>query len=84
MSIIYELWRSVPPITRTVLLISVTLSLLVSLDLCTPYKLYFNYNLIRNKGQFWRIFSSLFFYGELSAHTIFDFMLFYWYSSKLE
>ena len=84
MSLIYELWNSVPPITRTMLLISVILSLLVSLDLCTPYKLYFNYYLIKNKMQIWRCFTSLFYYGELSAHTIFDFSLFYWYSSKLE
>ena len=84
MSLIYELWRSVPPITRSILLISVLLSALVSLDLCTPYKLYFNYHLIKNKGQVWRIFTCLFYYGELSAHTIFDFMVFYWYASKLE
>ena len=50
MSILYELWHSVPPITRTILLLNITLSLLVSLDLCTPYKLYFNYYLIKNKG----------------------------------
>jgi len=30
------------------------------------------------------MFSCLFYYGELSAHTIFDFTIFYWYSSKLE
>ena len=84
MSIFYELWSSVPPITRTILLINVFLSMLVSLDLCTPYKLYFNYSLIKNKQQLWRIVTSLFYYGELSAHTIFDFMLFYWNSSKLE
>lgn len=84
MSLIYEMWSSVPPITRTILLISVLLSLLVSLDICTPYKLYFNYQLIKTKGQYWRTFTSLFYYGELSAHTIFDFLLFYYYSSKLE
>ena len=84
MSLFYEIWASVPPITRTVLLISVLLSLLVSLDLCTPYKLYFNYALIKTKGQYWRAISSLFYYGDMSAHTIFDIMLFYWYSSKLE
>ena len=84
MSLFYELWTSVPPITRTCLLISLGLSALVSLELCTPYKLYFNWQLILNKGQYWRAISCLFFYGDLSAHTIFDIMLFYWYASKLE
>lgn len=84
MSIFYELWHSVPPITRTILLLNITLSLLVSLDLCTPYKLYFNYYLIKNKGQVWRAVTSLFYVGELSPHTIFDFVLFYYNSSKLE
>ena len=84
MSIFVELWHNIPPITRTILLISLSLSMLVSLELCTPYKLYFNYQLIRNKGQYWRAFTSLFYYGEISAHTIWDYMTFYWYSSKLE
>jgi Derlin-2/3 len=30
------------------------------------------------------LFTSLFYFGELSPQTIFDFMLLYWYSSKLE
>ena len=84
MSFFFELWHSVPPITRTILIISVILSLLVTLELCTPYKLYFNIYLIKNKFQYWRIFTCLFYYGELSARTVFDFMLFYWYASKLE
>ena len=49
MSLFNEIWHSVPPITRTILIISVTLSLLVTLELCTPYKLYFNIYLIKNK-----------------------------------
>ena len=46
MSVIWDLWYSVPPITRSLLLVSGTLSLVVSLDLVTPYKLYFNWHLI--------------------------------------
>ena len=84
MWLLHEMWQMVPPVTRLVLLVNVSLSLMVSLDLCTPYKLYFNYSLIKNKGQYWRIFTSLFYYGELSPHTIFNFMMFYWNASKLE
>ena len=82
--LLYELWQSVMPITRTILIISLSLSLMVTLDLCTPYKLYFNYSLIKSKGQWWRPISSLFYYGNLSAHTIFSMLMFCWYSNQLE
>jgi len=51
MPVLTDLWTSVPPITRTILTISVLLTVSVSLDLCTPFKLYFNYNLIKKKYQ---------------------------------
>ena len=79
-----ELWSGIPPITRTLILGSATLALLVSLDLVTPYKLYFNWPLIRDKGQYWRMLTCLLYHGELSPQTIFDFTVFYYYSSKLE
>lgn len=49
MPVFQDLWNSVPPITRTILSISILLTVSVSLDLCTPFKLYFNYNLIKRK-----------------------------------
>lgn len=51
MALIGDLWTSVPPITRFILLVSIILTGAVSLDLCTPFKLYFNYNLIKHKYQ---------------------------------
>ena len=84
MPIVSDLWTSVPPITRSILLISVLLTVSVSLDLCTPLKLYFNYNLIKRKYQLWRVFTSLFYFGEFSVDTIFDFFILYRYSSMLE
>lgn len=51
MPVLSELWTQVPPITRTILTISILLTVSVSLDLCTPFKLYFNYNLIKRKYQ---------------------------------
>ena len=84
MGVVNDLWNSIPPITRTVLLISFSLTVLVSLDICTPFKLYFNYNLIKNKYQFWRIFTSCFYCGEFAVDTIFSFFLLFRYSSMLE
>ena len=84
MNFFIECWVSVPPLTRMMLCISIGLSLAVSLELVSPLKLYFNWPLISNKRQYWRLVSSLFYKGELSAHTIFDFFIFYRYSSMLE
>ena len=49
--VFHDLWASIPPITRSILLIQFFLSLSVTLELCTPFKLYFNYNLIKRKYQ---------------------------------
>ena len=47
MPVINDLLASIPPITKGILLISILLTACVSLDICTPFKLYFNYNLIK-------------------------------------
>ena len=49
MPVVADLWTSIPPITRCILLISILLTGAVSLDMCTPFKLYFNFNLIKRK-----------------------------------
>ena len=50
----------------------------------SPLKLYFNWHLTWTKHQYWRLLTCIFYKGELSAHTLFDFFLFYRYSSMLE
>ena len=46
------MWVAVPPLTRIMLLLSVGLSLAVSLELVSPFKLYFNWHLISSKMQY--------------------------------
>ena len=57
---------------------------MVSLDIVSPLKLYFNGPLIFQKHQYWRLLTCLFYKGDLSAHTIFDFFMFMRYSGQLE
>ena len=83
-SIVYDIWLSVPPVTRTVLLIMLSLSSFVALDLCTEQKLLFSYPLIRYKGEYWRMLTCLFYKGELSAHTIYNMLMFYYQCSRME
>ena len=66
--------------TRFFFCLSLGLSLMVSLDLVSPLKLYFNGPLIIQKHQYWRLLTCLFYRGELSAHTAFDFYIFLRYS----
>ena len=67
--ILLDFWQKVPPITRTLFLISAALSIAVTLEVVSPLRLYFNWRLITEKGEYWRLFTSLFFIGALSPHT---------------
>ena len=84
MQVIAETWTKIPPITRIVFLFSFALSMAVTLELVSPLKLYFNWKLISNDREYWRIFTSLFYKGELSPHTVFDFFIGFRYSYALE
>ena len=41
------------------------------LDIVSPLTLYYNYELILNKGQYWRLVSSFFFFGTFSLDFVF-------------
>ena len=56
----------------------------MSLEVVSPLKLYFNWKLISRDHEYWRIFTSLFYKGELSPHTVFDFYICFRYSYMLE
>ena len=79
-----ETWERIPPVTRAIFLFSFGLSLAVTLEVTTPLKLYFNWKLIYKNREYWRLFTSLFYTGSLSPHTIFNFYLCFRYSYGLE
>ena len=84
MNAIADHWRGTPPITRSIFLLTFILSLGCYLDLFTKLKLYFNWKLIWHNMEWWRLFTSLFFKGELSPHTLFDFYICFRYMYSLE
>eukprot|EP00354_Favella_ehrenbergii_P004023 CAMPEP_0170462500 /NCGR_PEP_ID=MMETSP0123-20130129/7981_1 /TAXON_ID=182087 /ORGANISM="Favella ehrenbergii, Strain Fehren 1" /LENGTH=254 /DNA_ID=CAMNT_0010727733 /DNA_START=11 /DNA_END=775 /DNA_ORIENTATION=+ len=84
MQVIVDNWRQTPPVTRSIFLVTLALSLGVTLEVFTPLKLYFNWKLIWNKGEYWRLISCLFFKGGLTPHTIFDFYICFRYMYSLE
>ena len=84
MQVFIDQWTGTPPITRTIFLVTFGLSLGVSLEIFSPLKLYFNWKLIWEYHEYWRLLTCLLFKGELSPHTIFDFYICFRYMYSLE
>ena len=57
----------VPPVTRTYIASAMVVTASCSLELVSPFSLYFNVNLIVTKLQLWRLFTNFFFFGALGA-----------------
>ena len=72
MPLVNDLWSSIPPITRSILMMSVLLTVAVSLDICTPFKLYFNYKKIKTKFE---VIITQFIYIFLVLEIIYKFIL---------
>ena len=84
MQVLVDWWRHTPPVTRTIFLFTFGLSLGVTLEVFSMLKLYLNWKLIWQNAELWRLFTALFFKGELSPHTIFDFYICFRYMYSLE
>ena len=84
MQAIADTWSNTPPITRSIFLLSFALSMVVTLEIVSPLKLYFNWKLISRDHEYWRLLTSIFYKGELSPHMVFDFYLCFRYSYMLE
>jgi Derlin-2/3 len=66
-----QLFFEVPPLTRAMCTLAVVLSMLVYLDAVAPWQLYLNLQLITKKFEIWRVFTNIFFFGEVSLHAAF-------------
>ena len=84
MQVVMDRWNGTPPVTRSIFLFAFCLSLGVTLEVFSKLKLYYNWKLIWQKMEWWRLPTSLFFKGELSPHTIFDFYICFRYMYSLE
>lgn len=64
-------WHEIPIVSRIYFTLSVGTTLACFMDLVSPLTLYYNYELILNKGQYWRIISSFMFFGSFSLDFLF-------------
>ncbi len=77
-------FMEVPPVTRGYLVVVVLTSLACQLDLVSPFHLYFNWDLIVKGRQWWRLFTSFAFYGNLGVDFLFHLFFLARYSRALE
>jgi Derlin-2/3 len=69
-------YLTIPPVTRTYVTIAVCMTGACSLELVSPFKLYFSWRLVFFKFQLWRVITNFLFFGSLGilphfrVHTI--------------
>jgi len=73
-----------PPITRCVLIASVSLMLLCSLDLVSPFSLILNWELIVYEFQIWRLVTCFLFFGTFGLPFFWRLYILVFYCSSLE
>lgn len=77
-------YYEIPIISRCYLTAAILTSAACFLDLVSPLTLYFNYDLILYKGQYWRILSSFVFFGTFGLDFIFHMYFVMRYTKLLE
>mmetsp|Transcript_21040 Transcript_21040/g.41962 ORF Transcript_21040/g.41962 Transcript_21040/m.41962 type:complete len:223 (-) Transcript_21040:30-698(-) len=76
-------YHTIPPYTRGYFTLSLSLTLLTTLDVISPFSLYYNYNLIM-KGQVWRLLTCFCYFGTFSIDFLFHQYFLVRYSRLLE
>lgn len=67
MAFYYEM----PVVTRTYMTLAILTSTACYLDFLSPLTLYYNFDLVYYKGQYWRLFSSFIYFGNFSIDFVF-------------
>ncbi|KAJ7868635.1 DER1-domain-containing protein, partial [Mycena olivaceomarginata] len=75
--------RKIPPVTRTLCISSVCVSLGVMMGLVSPYKVIYTYSLAFGKLEIWRLYSS-FFLGSGGINYILELVMLYRTMNDLE
>ncbi|KAM0679619.1 hypothetical protein GINT2_002250 [Glugoides intestinalis] len=82
-NIILQLVKTTPPITRILVFLTVSLSLLVHLDIVKQQQISYSRFYLQHL-EFHRIFTTFFYYGKTSFELLMNFVFLYKYSSVLE
>ncbi|XGW16827.1 hypothetical protein V3C99_001904 [Haemonchus contortus] len=78
-----DVYMDMPPITRAYTTACI-LTTMAQLDFITPFHLYFNWDLIVKRYQFWRLITSFCFFGSFGFSFLFNMIFTYRYCMMLE
>lgn len=67
----FSWYEEIPLISRVYLTGALAVTTACYLDVVSPLTLYYNYDLMVNKAQYWRLISSFFFFGTFSLDFVF-------------
>ncbi|VDO30788.1 hypothetical protein V3C99_001904 [Haemonchus contortus] len=79
-----DVYMDMPPITRAYTTACILTTMAVQLDFITPFHLYFNWDLIVKRYQFWRLITSFCFFGSFGFSFLFNMIFTYRYCMMLE
>ena len=74
----------IPAVSRAYLTVSCVLTAACALDVVSPFSLYFNWRLIFQRGQVWRLVTNFLFFGQIGLDFFFHMYFLARYSRLLE
>lgn len=77
-------YLQMPPVTRAYTTACVATTILVQLDIVSPFQLYFNPILIFKQYQLWRLVTTFLFFGTVGFNFLFNMIFTYRYCRMLE
>ncbi|XP_045600194.2 derlin-2 [Procambarus clarkii] len=77
-------YLQMPPVTRAYTTACVITTILVQLDIVSPFQLYFNPILIFRHYQLWRLLTTFLFFGTIGFNFLFNMIFTYRYCRMLE
>ncbi|KAG7163749.1 Derlin-2-like [Homarus americanus] len=77
-------YMQMPPVTRAYTTACVITTILVQLDIVSPFQLYFNPILILRHYQLWRLVTTFLFFGTIGFNFLFNMIFTYRYCRMLE
>ncbi|CAG9461720.1 unnamed protein product [Pedinophyceae sp. YPF-701] len=77
-------YREIPVVTRTYLTMAFVVTAACSLDILTPYRLYYSTRAVFKRHEYWRLITNFLFFGKLGLDWLFHMFFMSRYARALE